>query len=340
MRQAAVLKAPKELRLEACDDRPPGRDEVSVLVHTCGVCGTDVNLFDGTFPAHFPIVPGHEFTGIVEAVGEGVTHLVPESRVVVDPNMFCGTCPACRRGEAHLCVNLKAIGVHSPYNGGFQERAVIPARQCHVIPDHIDLAHAALAEPLACCLHGMDVLQPRLGEWVLISGCGPIGVLMVQLARRSGARVLVVEPSGSRRQGAIRHRAHRVVPPEDLANEVKELTGGIGVDAAIECAGKPDSFETCCAMVRRGGRVLQFGAPAADATASVNPYHIYHNELTIMGAFINPNTMARALSLLSEGLIKVDDLITHTYPVKQLPQALLDSKRAVGLKIVIQPSAQ
>lgn len=228
--QAIRLCAVGDVRAVEVPLTAPGLGEVQVRVEAAGICGTDRHLYMGEFPSRPPVTLGHEFCGIVTAVGEGVD-LPPGERVTCDPNDWCGTCPACRRGRVNLCENNVATGIHR--DGGFAEFATFPARRAYLLPADMDPRHGAFCEPLACTLHGVDIGAPQPGERVIVIGGGVIGMLALQLARLAGAETLMLTRQPSKRAVAERLGAvaSAATPDEALA-----LWPG-GADLVLECAG-------------------------------------------------------------------------------------------------------
>src|SRR6266852_6159470 len=194
-------------------DKPEVRPHTLLLrVAASGICGTDPHILHGLYPANLPLIPGHEYAGVVESVGDGVAAFVPGDHVAVDPNILCGVCDFCRRGKVHLCKNLVALGVNIP--GGFAEFCVVPVSQAFKIPKSLPLAHAALAEPVACCLRGVDLAGITSGDRVVIFGAGPMGAIILQLARMQGAsQVIVIDPQEGRRRRAEALGASWVIDP-------------------------------------------------------------------------------------------------------------------------------
>ena len=218
----------------------PGPNEILVKVAACGVCGTDRHLFLGEFPSRPPVTLGHEFAGTIEAVGSAVAGFAPGMTVTGDPNIACGRCPECHRGRVNLCRELRAIGIHR--DGGFAEYVLLPERQAHRLPDDFDAVLGAFCEPLACCVHGMDMAEIRSGDSVVVLGGGLIGLLAVQLARLGGAtRVVLVTRSAEKRALAETLGATASVDPrsgdvEALIRGEKGLLPG-GADTVIEARG-------------------------------------------------------------------------------------------------------
>lgn len=336
--KAAVLTAPRTARIEERAVPTPGPGDVLVRVHTCGVCGTDSHIYEGEFLVRFPVVPGHELSGTVVEVGADVRHVHPGDPVAVDPNIVCGVCRFCRNGEVNLCENLTAVGVNR--DGGFAEYCLAPAAQVYRLPEGLSLEAGAFAEPVACCLHGLDRCGLRPGERVLVLGGGAIGQIMVQLCRSAGAdQIVVSEPVPGRRELALKSGADRVLDPasDDVVAAAAELTGG-GADLVIECSGTTSAVEQGVRAARRGGRVLLFGVTAKDAVASVHPYEVFLRELSIFGSFVNPFTHARAISALASGRVKPEAFVTHRFRVEQFEDALRASRSRDAVKVVVQPA--
>ena len=212
--RAAVLTRPGSFELVQLPEPECAPDEVIVQVTTCGICGTDRAIFRGEAPATWPVVLGHEFSGVLVEVGSEVTGLSIGDRVAVDPNVVDGTCFFCRRGETNLCSGLSPLGITR--NGGFAEFAAVPATNAYRLPETVSVEHGSLVEPLACCVRGIDQARIGLGDLVAVLGAGPIGCLLIQLARIQGAgTILAVEPDIARRDHAIAAGADLTCGPEE-----------------------------------------------------------------------------------------------------------------------------
>lgn len=320
--RAVVFDEPGRMEVREVPAPKPGLGEVLLKVAACGVCGTDAHVFKGEFLAKFPIIPGHEFSGEVVEVGEGVEEFKPGDKVAVDPNIACWRCDYCRVGKRHLCKNWTAIGLHRP--GGYAEFCAVPAEQVVPLLPEMPLEHAALAEPVACCLHGVDLAEIKAGDTVVIMGMGTIGLITLQLVRRRGAsRILAFEPWEGKRKLALELGADWAEDP--LSADPKEVVReklGDGADVVIECAGKEKSVEVVLDLVKPGGLVLLFGVLPLDFSIPLRPFWVYKNEVTIKGSFVNPFTESRAVALLSSGVVKAEPLISHRMPLWELGRAL------------------
>jgi 2-desacetyl-2-hydroxyethyl bacteriochlorophyllide A dehydrogenase len=336
--RAGVLQQPGFIEITELDDPVAGPNDAVILVSRSGVCGTDRAIFRGDYGVATPIVLGHEYSGTVVSVGENVGDLRDGDRVVVDPNVVDDHCFFCRRGHSHLCSGLAPLGVAR--SGGFAELSVVPARYLYVIPDDLSLADAALVEPLACCIRGIDQAAIIPGDTVVIAGAGPIGCLLIQLARLSGAsHILSIEPNESRHDFARRAGADVACTPREASAELARGRGAIGADVVIEASGNLESAEASFDIVRRGGTIVLFGVYPEGRPISVSPYRINEDELRVVGSLNNPNTHDRALDLLATGRLSLEGMVTDVLPLDELAAAMvLDNFVAPG-KIAIDLGA-
>lgn len=318
----------------------PGAHSVLVRVAACGVCGTDVHIYNagkGSASVVPPVVLGHELAGVVSRVGSGVTAVAPGDRVTVDPNIYCGKCHCCQMGKKQLCTQLQAIGVNR--DGGFAEYCEVPEAQCYLVDKGIPLSHAAMAEPLACCIHGIDRARITQGSTVCVIGGGAIGLMMVQLARLAGAaRVVLSEPVARRREVGLKLGADFVIDPvgEDMPRRLRELLDAPGADVVIECVGTPGAAGQAFEAADRGAVILLFSVPQAGSAHPLCLEDVYQKELNIIGSFINPDTHGRAAALISAGVIDMEPIITHSFPLEQLEQAILAQMGAESIKVIVE----
>ena len=334
-----VLQFPELHRMEVVNvPKPePGRHDLLVRVGSAGICGTDPHILHGMYPATFPVIPGHEYAGEVVAVGSDVEDFAPGDRVAVDPNILCGYCSFCRAGKVHLCKNLVALGVNIP--GGFAEFSLVPVAQAYRLPTSFSLAHAALAEPVACCLRGVDLAGIRSGDRVVIFGFGPMGAIILQLALMQGASaVIVIEPQAGRRVRAEALGAHWVIDPaHESAVDAIRAQYPDGVEVVFDCSGNVDAVRQSLQLVMRGGTVMLYGVCDKSKNLEINPFWVNDNEITIRGSYNNPNTMARAVDLLVSGRLDAEAVVTHHYPLAQAQEAFRASGSSETLKVVIDP---
>ena len=260
--RAVRLESVGHLFLRQVEDPVPGPDDLLVRIEASGICDTDRHLLHGDFPSKPPVTLGHEFCGIVEAMGSGVQGFRTGMRVTGDPNIVCGRCEQCHAGRINLCRNLTAIGIHR--DGGLADYVLVPQKQAHELPLSLEAAHGAFCEPLACCLHGIDIAGIEAGSSVVVLGGGVIGLLTVQLARLAGARRVVLSTrQASRRRLAEAVGATASVDPT-AGDIVARVTGpgGLlpgGADVVIECAGVGETVEQAFQLARPGGTVVILG---------------------------------------------------------------------------------
>lgn len=318
---AMVFYGKGDMRLERAARPQVKPDELLVQVKACGVCGTDLHIYSG-MPGSASVVPplilGHEFAGVVAEIGSGVQGFRLGDRVAVDPNDMCGSCDFCRNGQAHFCRNATAYGVTK--NGGFAEYTAVRAKQAYKIPAGVSFVQGALAETVSCCLHGIELAQVQPGSVVLVLGAGPIGLLMVQLARLNGAAAVVVsEPVAASREKALALGADIAIDPlaMDIGEECRRR--GIGnISVVIECSGTPQAVVQGLQNAGKGATVMLFGLTSPDCEVPLRPFEVFQKELKITSSFINPYTFGRAVALLEGGRIDIDAVVGCTLPLASL----------------------
>ncbi|WAZ19170.1 zinc-dependent alcohol dehydrogenase family protein [Streptomyces cinnabarinus] len=328
--KAAVIEAPGKVTVTTVPDPTPGPREVVVDVAACGLCGTDLHILQGEFAPTLPIVPGHEFAGEVVGLGSEVTELALGDRVAVDPSLYCNECRYCRVGRNNLCDRWRAIGV--TVAGGAAEYAVAPVANCVRLPDHVDVQDAALIEPLSCAVRGYDVLRSRLGSHVLIYGSGTMGLMMLELAKRTGAAsVDVVDVNPQRLATAEKLGSSRTALSAD------ELERPAGWDVVVDATGNAAAIQDGLERVAKAGTFLQFGVSDYATTATISPYRIYNQEITITGSMAVLHSYERAAELFANGVLDPEVFISHRLPLAQYPQALEQFASGQGRKIVVVP---
>ena len=316
-----------------------GPGELVLRNQVCGVCGTDVHIYHGepgSADVNPPVVLGHEYSGEVVEVGEGVTGFAVGDHVTVDPNIYCGHCAYCQNGKKQLCPSMEAIGVTR--DGGFAQYSRIPASQAFKLEPTVPWEAAAMAEPLACCLHGIDLAGIQVGDKVCVVGGGAIGLLMVQLAKLSGASQIVLsEPNEKRRQVGLQMGANAAIDPTrpDAQEAFAQVLGG-GANVVIECVGNVPAVKSAFQFAGKGATVLLFSVPKVDATFDLPLFDVYKKELTIKGSFVNPDTHARAVALINSGKVDFDPIITHRFTLDQLPEAIAMQMSDASIKVVVE----
>lgn len=319
---------------------PPTLQEAVIAPLAVGVCGTDVHLLAGHFPAETGIVLGHEICGrVLEPPAQptdGTPELAKGDLVTVEPHRYCTSCSYCRAGNEHLCNSKRGYGVR--LDGGLSTQMVVPGRILYRLPPDTPPWVGALTEPVACCVHGMDQLNAKSGESILINGCGPAGAILVSLARLSGlAPIVVSEPSAKRRAVALALGADVALSPDELDQLADPcgVLGGEGFAHVIDAVGSARVLERSIPLTRRGGRLLIFGVGRADDTFNLSPRTIYDKELTLVGSSINPYTHQRSVALLDR--LRLENLNPTFFDLTQWSSALQQQTTGAG-KVFITPN--
>lgn len=338
--KAAVFYGVNDIRIEEREMPKLGPTDVLIKVKACGVCGTDVHIFHGDKGAADvtpPTILGHEFSGVVKEVGPEVKNFKPGDRVSVDPNKYCGHCEPCRSGLVHFCENMTGYGTTT--NGGFAEYCAVDERQLYKLGDGTGFVAGAMTEPLACCLHGIDMCGIKPGSHVLVIGAGMIGLLIMQLAKLSGAsKVAVIELVQEKLLQAKHLGADLVIDPaKDDPAETLENAGFGHIDTVIECVGMVQTINQAIQLAGYKATVMMFGLTAPDDVLSLKPFDVFRKELTLKASYINPCTCGRALDLINTGRIDVSSMVAEVCGLEKLPQILADPALRARGKYVISP---
>lgn len=327
--RALRLHAIGDLRLTEVPDPVPAEGEVVVEVVAAGICGTDRHLTAGEFPCRPPVTLGHEFCGRV--VQSGVAALPVGTHVTCDPNIACGTCPACTTGRVNLCHRLSAIGVHR--DGGFAERVAIPAHRAFPLPEGLHPHHGALAEPLACCLHAVDLAAPLAGQRAIVLGGGVIGMMCVQLLRMAGCAVMMLTRSAGRQALAQDLGAAEVAASPAAARRIWPD----GADIVMECAGVADTVAAAPGLAARGGRMILVGVMPQGATVPFDPFDLLFREVAVIPSFLNPFTQGRAAAMIAAGSISCAPLISRRIPLEQAAAAIAAPPGPGDVRVLVLP---
>lgn len=324
---AAVLYGKEQLRVEPVAVPALGEGDVLVRVKAALTCGTDVKVFRRGYHARMIIPPavfGHELAGDVVSVGGDVTRFRPGQRVVTANSAPCLKCYYCQRGFENLCEDLLFN------NGAYAEYIRIPARivalNMYEIPPHVSYQDAALVEPLACVLRGVEETGMRPGDNVAVVGLGPIGLMFVRLAKSRGARVIALGRRVTQLERARAMGADELICTTHLADParvVRDRTAGRGADVGIEAVGKPETWELCVQMVRRGGTVNFFGGCPSDSRVSLDTSLLHYSEITCKASFHHtPAHIRKALDLISSGVITARDFVNREEPLQNLLEVM------------------
>jgi (R,R)-butanediol dehydrogenase / meso-butanediol dehydrogenase / diacetyl reductase len=314
---------------------PPAPGEVQLEVAYTGICGTDLHILHGAMDARvtMPVVLGHEMAGRVGSVGDGVEGWSPGDPVTVMPLVSCGTCAACRSGASHICYRLIFLGIDAP--GSMQSQWNVPAEVLVRLPGNVPLETAALAEPTAVAVH--DVRRSGLvaGEWAVVVGAGPIGLLIAIVARSAGAKIVVFE-TNERRRAAVQSLDMLAIDPlgADAAAWVDEWTDGAGANVAFEVSGTSAGMATAISCLGARGRAVVVGIHAAPP--AVDLFRVFWRELTLIGARVYERVdYETAVRLLADGSIPTDALISDVVPLASVTEAFRAMDAGESLKILI-----
>ncbi len=344
--KAAVLVHAGQFEIREIPKPVVPEDGLVLEVLACGICGSDLRRWrEGPAPGSGDVIPGHEIAGRVISVGSRVQKYNPGDRLAVAPDVHCGQCYFCERGLYNLCDDMHLIGISPGYPGGFAEQMVLTGEVLnqgivHRIPDEVSFQEAAFAEPLSSVLAAHAKANTNLEDTVLIMGAGPIGCLHIVIAKARGARVILSEPHDTRREWAKSFDPDLVLNPlqDNVVSQVRQFTGNLGADIVICANPIAETQKQAVEAVRKGGRVVLFGGLSkADPMTTLNANLIHYGEINVVGAFsYHPSYHQQALEIIRRGLVPVDKLITHTFPLEQINEAFSMASQGEALKVMIQ----
>jgi L-iditol 2-dehydrogenase len=340
---AAVLYGKEQVQLERIPVPCIGPGDILVRVGAALTCGTDVKVFQRGYHARMivpPAVFGHEFAGEVVAVGDSVTRFQPGQRVVAANSAPCLQCFYCKRGKVNLCEDLMFN------NGAYAEFIRIPARiverNTWEVAPHLSYQDAALAEPLACVVKGLDDTGLEAGDTMAVIGVGPIGSMFVRLAKLRGAQVIAIGRRRSRLEQTLKLGADRVIASEETLDPVaavRELTGGLGADVVVEAVGQPQTWNWSVEMLRRGGLVNFFGGPPSGTKVQLDTNLLHYSEITCRASFHHtPRAFREALDIIESGGVTAKDFVQAEEPLESLSKVMFRLMEGSGpLKTAIIP---
>ena len=329
--QTIIIQQPKVIQLVKRDIPEPGPGEVLIEVMASGICGTDIHIYNGEYLGAYPVIPGHELSGVVAAVGESITRFQIGDRVAVEPNIACDNCTNCLNNRQNFCLNWQAIGVTLP--GGMEQYVTAPEKAVYSI-GVLPFEQGAFMEPLSCVIHGVERARIRLADQVLILGAGPIGNLLLQMCRLQGAtQVTMLENNSGRAELARQMGADLVV------SRLEELRLD-HYDVVIDATGVIPVMSRTIDFARPGGTVLLFGVPAAGKTMEVEAFKIFQKGLTILSSFTSVRNSYQAVDLLRTSQIDVKPLISHRLSLGEMPAAidLIERHDPGVMKVIILPN--
>jgi len=345
---ACVLHAVNDMRLEERATPKPGPHDVLIAVRSVGICGSDVHYWTngriGPFILKAPMILGHESSGQVVAVGEKVTHLQPGDRITMEPGVPCRMCVHCKTGRYNMCPDIIFMAT-PPYDGSLSNYITHPADFCFKLPDHVSYDEGAMCEPLSVGVHAVTRARISLGQSVLITGSGPIGLMSVMAAKAAGAGVIIVSDIKAERLvvakqvGATHILDLSSISAGDVLSKIFEMVGPGGVDAVIECSGAQSAITTAIRAACNGGVVVLVGLGAPECTLPIVEAAV--REVDIRGVFRYANTYPKALALIASGQVDVKPCITHHFPFAEVQHAFevakngYDSEKKMAIKVAI-----
>ncbi|RVU97205.1 L-threonine dehydrogenase [Coriobacteriales bacterium OH1046] len=315
-------------------DRGPESDEVKIRVAWCGVCGTDVHKFQGKNGASIvipPIILGHECSGTVVEVGPECRHFKPGDRVACDPSYGCGKCEWCQKGFPNFCETRHGVAK------GFADYVFPPEQNVYHIADSLDLEAAALAEPLSCAIHGLDLLHMQSGTTVVLYGMGAVGSLMLQIVMLRGpAEVIVIEREPAKRKLALELGATSAV----CDSEIEAISKKKNFDYVIECIGLHSTMEQAIHVAGKNAKILLFGLGDPEKPISFNQFEAYTKELSIYTSYLNPHTTGRAIRLLESGQINTRRIISAELSLEEVGAELKTLENVRKGKVMVRLSGE
>ena len=342
--KAIRFYAPQDIRYEEVPITPPKAGEVVIKIKAALTCGTDVKTFRRGHPVLIKKIPsgfGHEFSGIIDELGEGVTNFKVGDRVAVANSAPCGECFFCKREQFNLCENLNLL------NGAYAEYITVPERivskNMYVIPDNLSFEKAAFCEPLANVVHGVARTEIKAGQSVGIIGIGPIGLMFARVAKLKGARVIVAGRNETKLRLADEFaHADEIIDlkkypnPEKIFKDFSDENKGL--DIAVECVGLPEIWEQVFGLVRKGGTVHFFGGCKSGSTVTFDTTKMHYGDIKIMSVFHHtPKYFKEALDLIASGDIEVEKLITEKLGLKDVEYAMKQHSDGKAMKLLIKP---
>lgn len=340
--KALVYNQPEKFEIKEVDYPSCGENQVIIKVMACGICKTDVHIHHGSFISKFPLTPGHEFSGVIEEVGSKVTAFKKGDRVTADNAVSCGECYYCRKNQPLYCEQFYSLGVNGP--GGFAEYVVVNQNKVFPISGTLSFDEAVFAEPTACAVHGMDVIDVKCGDDILIFGAGPTGIILTQLLKYGGAGNVVVAAPTKFKLDIVKElgidetvqmdRNDYMVHQKIIMDKYPK-----GFDIVVDATGSGAVLEQGIKFAKNGAKIIVYGVCGEDERISISPYEMFAKELKIIGSYAQLYCFDRALKYLENRTVRVDSLITHKFGLDEYKMALNTViKGKESIKVIINPS--
>lgn len=333
--KALVITAPYQSAIQDVPYPTPQSGEVTIRVERVGICGTDIHIFKGEFLSSYPLIPGHEFSGVIHELGAGVTAFEVGDRVTAEPNIFCGECTFCQTNRGNHCDQWQATGV--THHGAMAEYVVVPAHNVFRLPDTMSFGIGAFIEPMACVVYAMNRLHLNVGDRTLLFGAGAMGQQLIQsLAHAGASELVVVDLSPEKLNLAKRWGATKTVLSQDIEQELGAEHYPRGFDVVVDATGIPSVIEQALQYLGPTGKYLQFGVTAQNSTITLSPFDLYQKDWTLLGSMAINHTFYPALNWVKENRVQLEHLITKVVTLDEVPSLLKDGLGTNQLKVQIQ----
>lgn len=333
--KALVFEAPKKAVVKEVDYPKPLAGEVTIKVANTGICGTDIHIFEGDFISPYPIIPGHEFSGVIHEIGAGVTGLEVGQRVSADPTLYCGECEFCLTHRMNQCVNWGALG--NTVNGSMAQYVAVPARNVVKLPDDMSFEEAAFIEPIACVVHAMNRVQVKVGDRVILFGAGAMGQQLVQAFIQAGAsELVVVDVSQKKLDQAVERGASKGVLSSEVENLLQQEEYKYGFHIVVDATGIPKVIEQALKFMGPTSTYLQFGVTSTDATIQLSPFQLYNRDWTMIGSMAINQTFIPAYYWMKEKRIEVSSLVSSKLTLEEAVSFFENPKNPDSFKVQIK----
>ncbi|MGG0385765.1 zinc-dependent alcohol dehydrogenase family protein [Priestia filamentosa] len=333
--KALVIEEPYKAAIKEVSYPIPGKNEVTIKVKNVGICGTDIHIFKGEFLSPYPIIPGHEFSGVIDQVGEGVTEWKAGDRVTADPSLFCGECEFCLTHRGNQCENWGALG--NTTDGSMAEYVKVPSRNVVKLADSMSFEEGAFIEPMACVVHGMNRLSLKVGDKVLLFGAGAMGQQLIQSLKMAGAsELVVVDIDQAKLDMALEWGATKGVLSQELEEHINRTTYPYGFDVVIDATGIPSVIETAMNYLGKTAKYLQFGVTPQNVQVTLDPFKLYNNDWALLGSMAINYTFLPAYQWVKEGRIRVNHLISKKISLEETIDFLNGERDSSLFKVQVE----
>lgn len=320
--KALYIERENVITLKDLPKPEPKADELLIKVAASGFCGSDIHIYKGGHVQKYPVVPGHEFSGVVEAVGAEVKNFKPGDRVAADPNIFCENCDACKQNHQIHCKNLSVLG--SLRDGALAEYVTVPERCAFDIGD-LDFVSASMAEPLGCVINSHNKYEIPIGATVLIQGAGTIGLMQMLLSKRRGAALVVMTDIKDAQLEKAKEVGADIVLKSgpDVEEKLRQIASE-GFDVVIDCTGVPKCVEQGIKLVKYAGKMIVFGACPVGSKATIDPFDIYFRDIQIIGSYALEKTLGQSIAMLKSGALNLKPLVGKVFPIDEAVEMFED----------------